>query len=457
VKRVLCLAVVALAAASAAHGAVPPSTSWTRVSGPSRASTQLALLRDQSRLHVVWSQGDPATITDTVVDKNGATLGSTTIASGFDGTGGLALLRMPDGSLRLLATGGLTRGLGSHASGVNSFVQPLGSTTWSVDPTVYGGAVANAADEIGATIAGNGWVFSTWSGAIVHIGFLPSDGDPSYQPECCGADPQLVTDAAGAVYLAWLGNGSHFEGTYVREIWPSESSLFALPSGTTTGSFGLAAPFGHGAYVAYVDAAHTKVQLYQYEGALRTLATGSFQVAKVFRAYGGRLWVMWGSADGGIDVTRSNVALTRFEPRRHLSLPGRTSGFYNAEGEGSFGPLDLFADLGIGSGDRGFWRTHVLPEATLATHLTYERIDGNVHNLQHPDLAHLRYTVTDAGDPIRGVQIRVYAPGQMRVLVTDKTGHAELTIPTFHKPLKQLPGVTASLPGYSIVKQTRGG
>jgi hypothetical protein len=455
VKRALVVALITLAAATcaAARAAIPPTT-WIRVSGPTHAGTQLALAREVSTLHVVSAQGDPATITDTLLGKDGKAIGSSTVATGFDGTGGLALLGMPGGSLRLLAAGGSAGGLGSHAVGINSFIRPFGSTTWSLDPTVYGGAVANAADELGATIAGNGWVYTTWSGAIVHIGFLPSDGDPSYQPDCCGADPQVVTDATGAVFLAWISNG-HFAGTFVREIWPSESSVFALPSGTTSGSFGLAAPFGQGAYVAYVDQAHQKVQLYKYLRGIQTLATGSFQVAKAFRALGGRLWVMWGSGSGGIWVTRSNMTVTKFEPIRHLTLPPATNGFYNAEGEGSPGQLDLFADVLTGRTDRGFWRTHVLPTATLTIRRTYENI-LDPHNLKHPTDVRVTITVTDAGDPLPFVQLTVVGEGHERFATTDKQGRAELTFYLGGKPLAHPLGVIANEPGYSIETRMRG-
>ena len=456
--RVACVALVALATAPLTRAVpAPPSTAWLHVNGPSHASTQVAFARDDHGvLNVVSSQGDPATITDTLVGNDGTTIGSSTIATGFDGAGGLALLQMPDGSLRLLAAGGIRGGLGSHAVGINSFIRPFGSSTWSVDPTVYGGAVANAADQVGATIAGNGWVFSTWSGAIVHIGFQPSDGDPSYQPDCCGADPQLVTDGTGAVFLAWISNG-HFAGTYVREIWPSQSSVFALPSGTTSGSFGLAAPFGHGAYVAYVDPTHQKVQLYNYLGGIQTLATGSFQVAKVFRALGGRLWVMWGSGSGGIWVTRSNMAVTRFGPAQHLTLPPGTNGFYNAEADGSHGPLELFADVLTGTTGRGFWRTHVVPQATLKIRATYENI-LRPNDVAHPTDVTIRYTLTDAGDGISKVPILVDLPdGGLRLLMTDKHGVAEVAFGLWNRRrLKSLPKIHVNVPGYSIVVENRG-
>jgi hypothetical protein len=457
VKRALVVALIALAAATcaAARAAVPPTT-WIRVSGPFHAGTQLGLAREGTTLHVISAQGDPATITDTMLGKDGHANGSATVATGFDGTGGLALLPMPGGSLRLLAAGGSAPGLGSHAVGINSFIRPFGSATWSLDPTVYGGAVANAADELGATIAGNGWVYTTWSGAIVHIGFLPSDGDRSYQPDCCGADPQVVSDRTGAVFLAWISNG-HFAGTFVREIWPSESSVFALPSGTTSGSFGLAAPFGFsdGAYVAYVDQAKQKVQLYKYLGGIETLATGSFQVVKVFRALGGRLWVMWGSGGGGIWVTRSNMAITKFEPIRHLTLPPATNGFYNAEGEGSPGQLDLFADVLTGRTDRGFWRTHVLPTATLTMRKTYENL-VDPHNLKHPTDLRVTITLADAGDPLPFVHLILVGDGQQRFVTTNKQGRAELTVYLGGKPLAHPLGLIAKVPGYTIETQTRG-
>lgn len=451
------IALAALAAAPAANAGT-----WERVSGPS-GGPQLGLYRDKyGALNIAWAQGSPATITLTRLDEIGQATGSSIVTTGFDGLGGLALLGMTDGSLRLFAAGGRTRGFPWPPSGINSYTSPAGGTTWSFDSSgPFGGAVANAADEIGATIAGNGWIVTSWSGAIVHIGVKPSDGDPSYQSGlgCCGAAPALVTDSqTGSVVVAWLSNGMA-EGTIVREILPTPEAQYVLPSGLSQGSFGLAARLkAPGSYVAYVDPAKQKVQLYEYGGGLQTVATGAFRVAKVFAAPDGRLWVVWGSTDGGIWVTRSNKNVTAFEPIRHLELPAGTNGFYNAQGEGSRGPLDLFSDLLIGTTDRGFWRTHVIPQATLSVRATYERLDGKLNTVERADFVHIRWTLTDAGDPVPGAEVHFKWQGDDKHLLTDKHGVAELDSGLGdHKRLKSVPDTYVYAPGYSIVKQKRGG
>jgi len=431
-RRALCVALVALAAAPAAHSATP----WQRVSGPTLPGPQLGLWRDKyGTLSVAWQQGKPATINVTRLDETGTATGSSTVTSNFDGLAGLALIGMPDGSLRLFAAGGIERGV--RGDGINSFTSPPGGTTWTFDSNgPFGGAVANAAAEVGATLAGNGWIVTTWGGAIVHIGVKPSDGDPSYQQDlgCCGAEPQLVTQADGSVVLAWITNSSSAVGTVVREILPTPEAQFLLPSGVNAGSFGLAAGSSGGSYVAYVEPAKQRVQLYRYQGGVPlTLATGAFSVAKVFAGPGGRMWVMWGSSDGGIDVTRSDEAVQHFEPVQHIAFPAGTFGFYNAQGEGSRGPLDLFADLAIVPNDRGFWRTHVDPQLTVTAKASVQEI------VTHPDgsakdhkahVGRLTFVVTDAGDPVNGVHISYGAASEGVHITTNHIGvaHGKLAL-----------------------------
>lgn len=422
-RRLVCLALVALAAAPAAGAATP----WQRVSGPSFAGPQLGLSRDKfGTLSVAWSEGSPATITVTRLDKTGTAIGSSIVTSGFDGLGGLALLGFADGSLRLFAAGGRTRG--AVPDGINSYTSPPGGTTWSFDPSgPFGRAGAYAAAELGATVAGNGWIVTSWSGAVVHIGVSPDDGDPSYQEGCCGTDPHLVTDwKTGSVVVAWISNSSLIEGTVVREILPTPEAQFALPSGTSDGSFGLAARIGvPGEYVAYVDPHAQKVQLYEYQGGLQTIATGLFQVANVFAAPEGRLWLVWGSSDGGIDVTRSNSRVTHFEPVQHVALPAGTNGLYKVQGEGSGGPLDLFADLLIGSNDRGFWRTHVTPQLAVTAKASVDTVvesHGGDNPKKTAHLGRVKFTVTDAGDPIAGAHITYGPPGDAAHLTTKENG-----------------------------------
>src|SRR5262245_60193647 len=96
--------VVAAAIAAGAGAAGKPSRAWTRVSGPGRTGIQLGLARTPDGvLHVIWNRGNPppTTIYDTRFSASGARLGTTTVAGNWGGAEGLALLVMPDKSLRL--------------------------------------------------------------------------------------------------------------------------------------------------------------------------------------------------------------------------------------------------------------------------------------------------------------------------------------------------------------------
>src|SRR5581483_7327677 len=99
----------AAAGALAAH-AGPSATAWARISGPTEPGPQLGLARTADGvLHVVWNRGAHSTsIAETRLSPAGGVLGTSTVASGFGGNTGLALLVMPGGTLRLFAAGATT-------------------------------------------------------------------------------------------------------------------------------------------------------------------------------------------------------------------------------------------------------------------------------------------------------------------------------------------------------------
>ena len=175
--RSLTLAVVfALAVAvPVASAANSRSLVRARVDGPTKAGTQLGRLRSGGVLHAVWAQGSPAAISDTELNGDGKSPKTVPIASNFDGIGGMSLVGMADGSVRLFVAGGTRPGLPSNLAGINSFVAPPGADGWTLDPTaLWGGAVASAADEIGAAVSG-GNPITAWSGGVVHVGLRGPD------------------------------------------------------------------------------------------------------------------------------------------------------------------------------------------------------------------------------------------------------------------------------------------
>ena len=360
--------VLSALAALAAQARTTAGTSWSRVSGPQQPGAQLGLARTgDGVLHVIWNRGNtPTSIFETRVSPTGRTLGTSTVASGFDGNGGLALLAMPDKSLRLFAAGGTRPG--SSAYGINTFTAPEGGGSWSLQNGVYwGGAVAGASGVIGATLTKDGQAVTAWRGYAAEG--VPPASIPQNGYEGGMTESHVATDqAGGGVVLSGVTNSGK-GGVYAQQVLPSRGSavLLPLPSAANDWNNGLTGRIGApGVYVAYADA--SAARLYRYGGATKTLAKGPFTSATACAGPDGRVWVSWGTASEGLFLTRSNKAATGFEPVQKLKLPQNTKdGLTWVQCEGSAGPADLFADVLVGTAG-GFWRAHVL--ARLSLHAT---------------------------------------------------------------------------------------
>jgi hypothetical protein len=151
------------------------------------------------------------------------------------------------------------------------------------------------------------------------------------------------------------------------------------------------------------------VRLYRYGGSTKTLARGAFTSTGVCAGPAGRLWIAWGNQTDGLFVTRSNRAVSAFEPVQKLAGPqSSTDGLTFIQCEGSAGPVDLFADVHV-AGLPGFWQTHVLALFQLRAALAKTKTT---------------LTLRDAGDPVPGA---VVAVGGKR-LKTDAKGSASLAL-----------------------------
>jgi hypothetical protein len=407
--------IVAVAAAlGSAEAAHTSATLWARISGPSGAGIELGLARTaDGTLHVIWNRGNPAptSIFDTRVSPAGKKLATTTVATNWGGANGLALLVMPDKTLRLFASGSPVTG--SPIGGINTLTAQGNGTGWKLDQgAVWGGAGAAAAPTIGATLTRDGQPVTSWEG-YVKVGLDTNYPTTPYEP-FMGSSVVATDGASGAVFLSGEEiNGKG--GTWVQPVLPSTGHGVVLPSATRDGGVsGMSTRLGApGAYVAYenttvVGVSKPTVRLYRYGGATRTIAAGPFTTAKVFAGPDGRLWLAWGDSQDGIFVTRTNKAAGSLEPVQKLKPPAGTTYVWNAQAEGSVGPLDLFVDASTG-GSRGFWQTHVLPLLSPRASVIRTKVV---------------FSIQDAGDPVPGAAIAV---GGKR-LKTDGNGHAALTL-----------------------------
>jgi hypothetical protein len=431
VRSCAALATVALTISALAvpAGSASAAQKWDRISGPTNVGQQLGLARTKGgTLHVVWNQGPAGsadTIHDTRFSSNGARLGTSTVAGGWGGTGGLALLAMPDGTLRLFATGGHAPNLPALESGVNVLSGQAIGSSWSLQQgELWGGAPAAATQFVGATLTKDSQPVTSWAGAGVsnfHVGVTGSTGTSVCS--CSAISAEVATDAAsGAVVMAGETIGSP-AGTFVEQVVPNITGRKTLASGTQTteGAFGISGRIGApGVYVAYTDAnsagiTKPAVRLFRYGGASAKIASGPFTIAKVMPGPSGRLWLAWGDADG-MFVTRSSKSVGRFEPVQKLAVPSGASYLWNAEGEGSRGALDLFVDATTSDG-RGYWHTRVLAKDALVAGVS----------ALHKGKRTIKFRLTDAGDPLAAANIVVAHAGQKHTLKTNGSGIASLT------------------------------
>ena len=397
------------------------ATAWGRISGPTQPGVELGLARTRDGvLHVVANRGaSGTTISETRIGSTGRTIGTSIVATGWDGNGGLALLTMPDGTLRLFAAGATHAG--SSAFGINTFTAGTNGGSWQLqNGAFWGGAVANSAASIGATLMRDGQPVTAWRG-FVGKG-VPAQTLGSFQGGMTSS--QVATDAGdGSVVLSGVTNAGQ-GGVYVQQVLPGQGSrvVLPLPGGLNDWNSSLSARLGApGTYVAYADgkAAH----LYRYRAGSVTLRRGAFTSATVCAAPGGRLWVAWGDKADGLFATRSNMAATAFEPVQRLKLPQNTTdGLTYVQCEGSLGPVDLFADVFIG-GAGGFWHSHLLPHFTLQARASRKSV---------------ALVARDAGDPVAGATINVAgkkaqtnASGQVSVALRHGSYSATATAPGY--------------------------
>jgi hypothetical protein len=406
---IACTAAVALAplSAGAMTSRADSGAAWGRISGPAQPGVELGLARTKDGvLHVVANRGvSGTTISETRLSPAGRTIGTSTVATGWDGNGGLALVAMPDDTLRLFAAGATHAG--SSAFGINTFTAPASGGAWQLqNGTFWGGAIANSAAYIGATLARGGQPVTAWRGFIGEG--VPGRTSGAYQGGMTAS--QLATDAGdGAVVLSAVTNAGQ-GGVYVQQVLPGQGTrvILPLPGGLNDWNSSLTARIGAaGTYVAYADG--KAARLYRYRGATSVLRRGAFTSAAACAAPAGRLWVAWGDKADGLFLTRSNMAATAFEPVQRVKLPQNTGdGLTYLQCEGSLGPVDLFADAFIGSAG-GFWHNHLLPRFTLQARVSRSSV---------------ALVARDAGDPVAGVTIKV---GGKRVL-TNAGGKASVAL-----------------------------
>ena len=320
--------------------------------------------------------------------------------SGWD-AGVPGLVTFPNGNLEAFF-GAISPGNASSVWGITS---TDGGTTWSAPADVRSGpneALAYGSD-VTARISGGSAVLTLpqAGGLVVQQGLGPGSptavaNDPAY---ASAVDVDTAVDAAtGEVVASWQSLKA--DTLVMQGVSPSVGPAEAVPGQRHPNLVIAGRDSGPGVFAAYTpDGTH--VRLVRYGGGSVAVGSLSGVTAKamgVATGPSGRIWVMWGDENGGLAVTRSNMAVTRFERIQHVNP--NASSLWRLQGDGRLGPLDLFAvELANVKGpipqpEAAYAR--VLPELSMTSSASTQ----NGHTTLH-------VTVTDAGDPVKGATVSV--------------------------------------------------
>jgi hypothetical protein len=234
---------------------------------------------------------------------------------------------------------------------------------------------------------------------------------------------------------------------YLQGASPSVGALQAVPGQNRNIQQLAGRDSGPGVFGAYTaDGRH--VRLLRYGGgsiAVGSLKTTQAKVLGVATGPEGRIWVMWGDdSGGGVAVTRSNKAVTRFEPIQRLKP--NSAVIYRVSGDGRLGPLDLLVDqvpnVKGSIPPPGVYHGHTL--AVLSAQVSVKPIKSKkLVVIGHT----VTVTVTDAGDPVAGAKVKL----DNSTLTTNTKGVAQFK---FGSKVKGKLGLTVTHAGYWPLTET---
>lgn len=443
----LCLVLVAGVAASAYAG---PPGKWTQIAKAANGTTpNLGLARAKSgTLHVLWAgpRYRPYTaIYDTPISIKGAVGRPQAVLSGWDSVQPPAAATAPDGSIHVVVSGQKVPTNTDPNSGLNEIVGP---GRWKLGARAFGSfeiSVASSAN-VRTAVLKNGQLVSVWATAaklLFQVGVDPATRPQNITPpkNTIGSAEIAVDRANGQAIIAYHDVTSGFD--FLRRIVPSLGAPQRIPQATVDPP-PIAARAGGGVYTAYTpDGA--KVLLVRFGGgkprAVPVPKGVSPRTAGLAAGPEGRLWVYYGNEQTTY-VTRTSKRVSGFEPVQSFKSPPGTVQYFRLEGEGSAGPLDVFADITVdGKTKDGSYHTQVQPKLSLhASKTLVKNKRGEVTGIR------VAVRVTDAGDPVKGAKVSGL-PGGTKT--TAANGSIVVTVPAAKKGAFAL---TAKKAGYVAAK-----
>jgi len=437
------VAALAVLAASATAG---PSGRWTQIThAHNGAKSNLGLARAKNgTLHVFWAgpvRGPFSAISDTPISPAGGVGKPQAVVAGWNSVQPPAAVAAPDGSIHVVISGQKVNSNTDPYAGLNEAVGP---GTWRLGARAFGKyqiTVPSNAD-VATAVLKSGQLVSVWRSAVTLLfqtGVDPSTQPQDITPQGLGESPVIAVDqGSGEAVIAFRNASSGAD--FFRRVAPSLGAPQAMPQ-AKSGAPSIAARSGGGVYSAYaLDG--TKVRLLRFGGQAKPVPVpkgARVLAAGVAAGPDGRLWVFYGNEQTTY-VTRTSKAVAGFEPVQTLKSPPGTVQYFRLEGEGSAGPLDLFADVTVdGKTKDGSYHQQVHPVLSLrASKKLVKSKEGEVTGVR------VTVRVTDAGDAVQGARVTGLPGGP-------KTTNAGGSIVVTARPGKSL-ALTATKAGYVAAK-----
>jgi hypothetical protein len=373
--------VAVLIAAAAGFSAFVPAAAagtsghWTQIThAHSGAKSNLGLARGaDGTLHVLWAGPARAPFTailDTPISKNAAVGKPQPVVSGWSSVLPPAAVTVPDGSIHAVVSGQKVNSNTDPNSGLNEVVGPR---AWKVGAHAFGSSSITEASnaDVRTAVLKSGQLISVWRSAAsmlfqtgVDSSTQPHDITPQHDP---GIDPVVAVDQqTGDAIIAYSGVSSG--SVFFRRILPTLDAPRTMPQAKEGGPT-VAARSGGGVFTAYTPD-ESKVWLLEFGGQPKAVPVpygARVLTTAVAAGPAGRLWIFYGNEQTTY-VTRTSKAVSScFEPVQRLTSPPHAVQYFQLEGEGSAGPLDLFADVTVDGATRdGSYYRQVRPRLSLS-------------------------------------------------------------------------------------------
>jgi hypothetical protein len=392
---------VALSAQAAEPGG------WTQIThAHSGAKSNLGLARGRDgTLHVLWAGPARApfkAILDTPISPSGAIGRTQAVVSGWSAVHPPAAATAPDGSVHAVVSGAKTGGSNDPYDGLNDIAGP---GNWKPGPHAFGHFQITEASnaDVRSAFLKNGQLVSVWGSAasmLFQAGTDPNTAPQNLTPKELATSPVIAVDqGSGQAVIAYHGvNTGH---DYFQRVLPSVGPSELFPS-TKLDSPQIAGRIGGGVYTAYTPDG-VKVWLLRFGSRQKTVPVPKgARVLTAGLATGpeGRLWVFYGDEKTTYS-TRSNKSVTRYEPVQKFNSPPGTVQYFRLEGEGSAGPLDVFADITVdGQARDGSYQHHVL--ALFSLGVAKKALKNKAGKTT---AVKVTVRVADAGDGVAGAKV----------------------------------------------------